>query len=77
MPEDDTRVDEDEVQRTINQLEKVGKFTGKLEDRLDSPVLLRRGSNTGSILRERSGSTASTSMRKEALQRQASSSLAV
>eukprot|EP00092_Neocalanus_flemingeri_P109147 GFUD01140250.1.p1 GENE.GFUD01140250.1~~GFUD01140250.1.p1 ORF type:complete len:130 (-),score=35.23 GFUD01140250.1:69-458(-) len=42
----------EEVYKTLTKIENVGKFTGKLEDMLDSPSLARRGSTTSARLRQ-------------------------
>merc|ERR1712215_25155 len=42
----------EEVYRTMTKIENVGKFTGKLEDMLDSPTMPRRGSTASARLRQ-------------------------
>merc|ERR1711892_862427 len=65
----------EEVYRTLDKLETVGKFTGKKEDILDSPSTVRRGSSASAIARR--GSSASNRMRQEMKAKQATSPLAV
>ena len=65
----------DEVHRTLTKPDNVGKFTGKLEDMLDSPSTVRRGSSASAIARR--GSSASARLRQEMKAKQATSPLVV